>query len=268
MICMFQTSHPPLVCFYSISNFPGDPQTKMASLESAHLTSRASSQAYSTRYDNTQHFLSDSHSSVGIKPSRSNLAGSADMAAHPLSNEGPYFTRPPTATCSPPQSLPDVYASTPEDAEEGHLGKDSDTVRRVLQHLCSLCRMKNGTHAESPKGYNPFKYATLEDVERYPEGWSQISAFQNIDDRLLIFRSFNQLHCRILQNLQHEISHLERNLHNQDMLNNAGNNLRYGLRTGEGPDEFSTITNIYRELERKFQIYGMLRCNTWQGDQT
>jgi hypothetical protein len=205
MICMFQTSHPPLVCFYSISNFPGDPQAKMASLESAHLTSRASSQSYSTRYDNTRHFLSDSHSSVGIKPSRSHLAGSADMAAHPLSNEGPYFTRPPTATCSPPQPLPDVYASTPEDAEEGHLGKDSDTVRRVLQHLCSLCRMKNGTHAESPKGYNPLKYATrsfssiypsnfkdilltfaVEDVERYPEGWSQISAFQNIDDRLLI----------------------------------------------------------------------------------
>jgi hypothetical protein len=106
----------------------------------------------------------------------------------------------------------------------------------------------------------------VEDVERYPEGWSQISAFQNVDDRLLIFRSFNQLHCRTLQNLQYEISHLERSLHNQDTLSNAGSNLRYGLRTGEEPDECSTTTNIYRELEKKFQTYGMLRCSTLQGD--
>jgi hypothetical protein len=138
----------------------------MASLEPAHLTSRASFQAYSTRYDNTQHFLSDSQSSVGIKPSRSNLAGSVDMTAHPLSNEGPYYTRPPNATCSPPPPLPDIYTSSPEDSEEGQLGKDSNTVRRVLQQLCSLCRMKkNGTHAESPKGYNRFKYATRSSLQ-------------------------------------------------------------------------------------------------------
>jgi len=106
----------------------------------------------------------------------------------------------------------------------------------------------------------------VEDVELYPEGWSQVSAFQNADDRLLIFRSFNQLHCRTLQNLQYEISHLERSLHKQDMLSNAGSNLRYGLRTGEGHDECSTTTNIYRELEKKFQTYGMLKCTTLQDD--
>ncbi|KAH8768549.1 hypothetical protein BGZ57DRAFT_929827 [Hyaloscypha finlandica] len=235
----------------------------MASLESPHLTSRASFQTYSTRYDNTQHFLTDSQSSVGIKPSRSNLAGSVDMTAHPLSNEGPCFTRPPNATSPPPPPLPDIYASSPEDAEEGHLGKESHTIRRVLQNICSICRMKkNATHVESPKGYNPFKHITLEDVERYPEGWSQVSAFQNTDDRLLVFRSFNQLHCRTLQNLQYEISHLERNLHNQDMLSNADSNLRYDLRTIQGPGECSTTTNIYRELERKFQIYDDLLLKT------
>jgi hypothetical protein len=107
----------------------------------------------------------------------------------------------------------------------------------------------------------------VENVERYPEGWSQVSAFQNMDDRLLIFRGFNQLHYRILQNLQYEISHLERHLHNQDMLSNTGGDLRYGLRTGEGPDECSMTINIYRELEKKLQTYGMLRCSTLQGDQ-
>jgi len=133
----------------------------MASLESPHLTSRASFQAYSTRHDNTQHFLSDSQSSIGIKPSKSNLASSVDMTAHPLSNEGLCFTRPPNPICPPPRPLPDIFASSPEAAEEGHLGKDSHTIRRVLQHVCSLCRTKkNATHVESPKGYNPFKHIT------------------------------------------------------------------------------------------------------------
>jgi hypothetical protein len=133
----------------------------MASLESSHLTSCASFQADSTRHDNTQHFLSDSQSSVGIKPSGSNPAGSVDMTAHPLSNEGPCFTQPPNATCPPPPPLPDIYASSPEDAEEGHLGKGSHTIRRVLQHICSLCRLKkNSTHVGSPKGYYSFKHIT------------------------------------------------------------------------------------------------------------
>jgi hypothetical protein len=133
----------------------------MASLESPHLTSRASFQANSIRHDNTHHFLSDSQSSVGIKPSGSNPAGSVDMTAHPLTNEGPCFTPPPNATWPPPPPLSDIYASSPEDAEEGRLGKDSHTIWRVFQHVCSLCRTKkNATHVESPKGYNPFKHIT------------------------------------------------------------------------------------------------------------
>lgn len=94
----------------------------------------------------------------------------------------------------------------------------------------------------------------------HPEGFPQVAAFQNVDDSLLIFRSFNQLHCSVLQNLQCEIGCLERALQSQDLVDDATPELRYRLRTVEPikhRGEWDPAKGLlFRELEAKLQLYG------------
>ncbi len=84
-----------------------------------------------------------------------------------------------------------------------------------------------------------------------------MAAFQTVDDSFLIFRSFNQLYCSILQNLQCEIGCLERVLQSQDRLDDATPELRYRLRTVEHHKVWDPANKLlFRELEKNLQIYG------------
>ena len=49
-------------------------------------------------------------------------------------------------------------------------------------------------------------------VEDYPLGWPRLAAFLNSDDNFTIFRKFGQSHCRVLVQLQAEITALEQDL--------------------------------------------------------
>lgn len=49
-------------------------------------------------------------------------------------------------------------------------------------------------------------------VEDYPQGWPRLAAFLNSDDNFTIFRKFGQSHCRLLIQLQAEITELEQDL--------------------------------------------------------
>ena len=53
-------------------------------------------------------------------------------------------------------------------------------------------------------------------VEDYPMGWPQLAAFLNSDDNFGIFRRFGQSHCRVLVQLQAEITILEEELRELD----------------------------------------------------
>jgi hypothetical protein len=87
-----------------------------------------------------------------------------------------------------------------------------------------------------------------------------VAAFQNVDDSLLIFRSFNQLYCSVLQNLQGEIGCLERDLLSQDLVDDATSELRYRLRTVEHRDGWDPAEKLlFRELEAKLQLYGKFK---------
>ena len=84
-----------------------------------------------------------------------------------------------------------------------------------------------------------------------------MAAFQNVDDSLLIFRGFNQLHCRVLQNLQCEIGCLERALQSQDLVDDATPDSRYRLLTVEHDEAWDPAKKLlFRELEAKLQLYG------------
>jgi len=102
----------------------------------------------------------------------------------------------------------------------------------------------------------------VEDVERHPLGWPHVAAFQNVNDGLLIFRSFNQVHCRTLQNLQCEIGYLEEDLQKLDILDQKNPNMQYRLTSGQHQEGWdATKKNMFRELERKLQTYGMLKSH-------
>jgi len=96
----------------------------------------------------------------------------------------------------------------------------------------------------------------VDDIEKYPPGWPQVAAFQNTNDSLLLFRSFNQLQCRTLQNLQSEISLLEKTLQDLDTLDSKSPELMYRLSCGKHEVGWDTSKkDIFRELETKFQTY-------------
>jgi hypothetical protein len=100
----------------------------------------------------------------------------------------------------------------------------------------------------------------VECFKNCPPGWPQIAAFQNLHSQYLIFRSFGQIHSRLLLNLQSEIEILETALGNQDEKDQATPSLKYKLCTSEHRNEWDSSTkDILRELEDKVLKYGKWR---------
>jgi hypothetical protein len=121
----------------------------MASLASSRLTRPTSFDAYSARYDETQHYLHRPRKSMGIEPSRSNLAGSVEITANSLSSQEFGSIRLPNPHC-PPSPLLECYAPSLGDAEGGFVRKYPRMVRRVLQYIGSVCRMKEDDQYSEP----------------------------------------------------------------------------------------------------------------------
>jgi hypothetical protein len=97
---------------------------------------------------------------------------------------------------------------------------------------------------------------TAKCLENSPGGWPELSTFQNLHSQYLIFRSFGQIHCRLLLNLQAEIEILERTLSNLDKQDETPD-LQYKLRSSKHQEGWDCSTkNILRELEDKVLKYG------------
>lgn len=62
----------------------------------------------------------------------------------------------------------------------------------------------------------------------------------------------------MLQNLQSEIAELEKALEKLDILNESTPEMGYKLRSGRHhPSWDSAQKDLYRDLEKKLQVYGM-----------
>ena len=115
-------------------------------------------QGYSARYDETQRYLLNSQESIGIKPSRSKLAGSIDLTSNPLSNEESQSRQPPKYAHRPCPPLAKNYASSLGNAEEGNVQEVPHIVWRILSHW-PFIRVKED-RADSATPYTMFKYIT------------------------------------------------------------------------------------------------------------
>ena len=83
---------------------------------------------------------------------------------------------------------------------------DQDIYDRLIYDKC-----KSSGNSAPPK-----PCSLMSTVEDYPKGWPQLAAFLNSDDSFGIFRRFGQSHCRVLVQLQAEITILEEELRDLD----------------------------------------------------
>ncbi|KAE9379711.1 hypothetical protein N431DRAFT_451543 [Stipitochalara longipes BDJ] len=234
----------------------------MASLKSSHENTHPSLKGHPARVDEARPYLPPCAS---IEPSRSTLAGSFDVTTHPSSNQES-IVRPLSATAVPPPPSSNLYAASLKDAEDCRKWKPANILQRSLSHIRSIRSIKaEGTDWDSDWGlewgsdWDPnwkTKHITGDDIHQYPNGFPRLAAFQNANDSFLIFRGFNQLHCRVLQNLQCEISYLEKALQEQDAVDNATMALHYRLRSGKHEESWDRgKKELLYQLELKLQVY-------------
>jgi hypothetical protein len=129
-----------------------------------------------------------------------------------------------------------------------------------VEHVKVETKIKYVNSKFPPKGCMlKYRNITLIRDTYSPPGWPEIAAFQNLHSQYLIFRSFGQIHCRLLLNLQAEIEILDKALSNLDKRDEA-RDLEYKLRSSEHQDGWDCSTkNILRELEDKVLKYGKWR---------
>jgi len=94
-------------------------------------------------------------------------------------------------------------------------------------------------------------------VEGYPVGFPQLAAFRNSDDDFAIFRAFNQCHCRILTQLEVEITEIEKQLLELDRADEANPSMEYRLRKSKHKEGWDTAQrDLLREMQLKLKDYG------------
>jgi hypothetical protein len=95
-------------------------------------------------------------------------------------------------------------------------------------------------------------------VEDHPDGWPRLAAFLNSEDHFGIFRRFGLLHCRILLELQIEITELENRLVALDRKDaEPGSSTGYRLRTAHyQPGWDAEQKELLELLREKLLAYG------------
>jgi hypothetical protein len=88
-------------------------------------------------------------------------------------------------------------------------------------------------------------------------GWPRLAAFQNRSDSCAVYRRFGLLFCRVLLQLQAEITALEKKLHQLDTQDAANENMHYRLRSIDDSEEWDPAQrNILKQIQEKLSIYG------------
>lgn len=95
-------------------------------------------------------------------------------------------------------------------------------------------------------------------VERYPQGFPRLAAFQDSSSDLAIFRRFGTAHCRLLMHLQCEITSIIKELDELDISDSEGGML-YRLRRNEWYEGLDrTQKDLLEKLQGKILIYGKI----------
>jgi hypothetical protein len=100
-------------------------------------------------------------------------------------------------------------------------------------------------------------------------GWPRLAAFQNQSDSCAVYRRFGLLFCRVLLQLQGELTVLEKKLLELDTQDAANENLHYRLRSSDDSETWDPAQrNILKQLQEKLSIYGetVLICAAFGND--
>jgi len=96
-----------------------------------------------------------------------------------------------------------------------------------------------------------------ERIEEHPHGLPQLAAFLNSADSFAIYRRFGVSHCRILVQLEIEITQLEKYLSEIDRQDSADESMAWRLHTTEFPDSHnSPKKEVLEQLKSKLLVYG------------
>jgi hypothetical protein len=88
-------------------------------------------------------------------------------------------------------------------------------------------------------------------------GWPRLAAFQNQSDSCAVYRRFGLLFCRLLLQLEGELTFLEKRLLELDKKDAADVNKLYRLRSSDDDATWDPAKrNILKEIQEKLSDYG------------
>jgi len=97
----------------------------------------------------------------------------------------------------------------------------------------------------------------LKGDENYPLGWPRLAAFQNQSDSCAVYRRFGLLFCRLLLQLQGELTCLEQKLLQLDKQDYADRTKLYRLRTSDDDETWDPAKReMLKEIQEKLSTYG------------
>src|SRR5277367_4391168 len=90
-------------------------------------------------------------------------------------------------------------------------------------------------------------------------GWLRLAAFQNQSDSCATYPRFGLLFCRVLLQLQAEISVLEKRLLLLDTQDAANVNMHYRLRSSDDCETWDPAQrSILKQIQEKLSIYVLI----------
>jgi hypothetical protein len=101
-------------------------------------------------------------------------------------------------------------------------------------------------------------------------GWPRLAAFQNQSDSCAVYRRFGLLFCRLLLQLEGELTFLEKKLLQLDEQDAADVNKLYRLRSSDDDATWDPAKrDILKEIQEKLSDYGesILICAAFGNNQ-
>ena len=96
-------------------------------------------------------------------------------------------------------------------------------------------------------------------------GWPRLAAFQNQSDSCAVYRRFGLLFCRLLLQLQGELTSLEGKLLQLDMQDATDVNKLYRLRTSDDDATWDPAKrDMLKEIQEKLHAYGKNFMGVWK----
>jgi hypothetical protein len=101
-------------------------------------------------------------------------------------------------------------------------------------------------------------------------GWPRLAAFQNQSDSCAVYRRFGLLFCRLLLQLEGELTFLEKKLLQLDEQDAVDETKHYRLRSSDDDATWDPAKrNILKEIQEKLGAYGesIIICPAFESNQ-